>query len=72
MLPTTGYVVYYTTDSTRRDSDWAVVTINGDRLSSLVRDLRPDTTYYFKVAARNRAGYSPMSPTVIFRTPRST
>jgi neogenin len=65
----TGYVVYYTTDSTRRDTDWVVESVNGDRLSTAVRDLRPDTTYYFKVAARNKVGYGPVSPTVIFHTP---
>jgi neogenin len=41
----------------------------GDRLSTVIRDLTPDTTYYFKVQARNSKGNGPMSPTVIFRTP---
>ena len=65
-----GYVVYYSTDATRRYTDWLIEPVRGDRLSATIRDLRPDTTYYFKVAARNKAGYGPLSPTVIFHMPR--
>jgi len=63
-----GYLIYYTTDSTRRHTDWVIKAAHADRLSTIIRDLRPDTTYYFKVAARNKAGYGPLSPTVIFHT----
>jgi len=64
-----GYLVYYTTDSTRRHTDWFIEAVDGDRLSATIRGLQPDATYYFKVAAGNRAGYGPLSPTVIFHTP---
>lgn len=67
---TTGYLIYYTTDSSLGDSEWVVEAIMGDRLSTTVKDLSLETTYYFKVQARNNIGYGPMSPTVIFRTPR--
>ena len=65
-----GYLVFYTTDATQEDRDWVVEGVMGDRLSTTIRDLTPETTYYFKVQARNSKGYGPMSPTVIFRTPR--
>ena len=69
-LSFTGYLVYYITDSTRPDNEWVVEGVMGDRLSATIRDLSYDVTYYFKVNARNAMGYGPMSPTVIFRTPR--
>ena len=65
-----GYVIYYTTDARRPHTDWVIEAVDGDQLSATVRDLQPDTTYYFKVAARNKAGDGPLSPTVIFHTPR--
>lgn len=64
-----GYLVFYTTDATQKDRDWVVEGVLGDKLSTTIRDLTPQTTYYFKVQARNSKGYGPMSPTVIFRTP---
>ena len=69
--PPTGYLVFYTTDATQKDRDWVVEGVLGDKLSTTIRDLSSETTYYFKVQARNSKGYGPMSPTVIFRTPSS-
>ena len=65
-----GYLVFYTTDATQRDRDWAVEGVMGQRLTTTIMGLTPETTYYFKVQARNSKGYGPMSPTVIFRTPK--
>jgi len=65
-----GYQVFYTTDATYRDRDWVRHDVPGDQLSTTIRELSPRTTYYFKTQARNNAGYGPVSPTVIFRTPR--
>jgi len=70
-LPLLGYLVFYTTDNSQKDRDWVVEGVLGDRLSVTIKDLSLETTYYFKVQARNSIGYGPMSPTVIFRTPRS-
>ena len=64
-----GYLVFYTTNNKQTDREWVVEGVLGDKLSAGIRELTPDTTYYFKVQARNRKGYGPMSPTVIFRTP---
>ena len=64
-----GYYVFYTTDATQRERDWVVEGVHGDTLSTTIRDLTPETTYYLKVQARNSKGIGPVSPTVIFRTP---
>lgn len=65
-----GYLVFYTTDATQKDRDWAVEGVVGEKLTTTIKGLTPETTYYFKVQARNSKGYGPMSPTVIFRTPK--
>ena len=65
-----GYLVFYTTDATQKDRDWAVEGVMGEKLTTPIKGLTPETTYYFKVQARNSKGYGPMSPTVIFRTPK--
>ena len=63
--------MFYTTDNTLPDRAWVVEGVLGDRLSTIIKDLTPKTTYFFKVQARNSKGYGPMSPTVIFKTPNS-
>ncbi|XP_041356167.1 neogenin-like isoform X3 [Gigantopelta aegis] len=68
----TGYLIFYTTDSKQEDRDWVVEGVVGDHLSTVISDLTPDTTYFFKVQARNRKGYGPMSKTVIYKTPKVT
>ncbi|XP_064644892.1 neogenin-like isoform X12 [Lineus longissimus] len=68
----TGYLVFYTIDATRKDREWAVAGVLGDKLSTTIRDLNPDTTYYFKIQARNSKGYGPMSPTVVFQTEKGS
>jgi len=50
----TGYLVFYTTDNTKPDLDWAVEGVLGEKLSLTITDLTADTTYYFKVNAGNR------------------
>ncbi|XP_046562844.1 LOW QUALITY PROTEIN: neogenin-like [Haliotis rubra] len=66
----TGYLIFYTTDSNQADRDWVLEGVVGDKLSTVISDLTPDTTYYFKVQARNRKGYGPMSETKIYKTPK--
>src|ERR1043165_4281296 len=66
-----GFLVFYTTDNSQKDRDWVVEGVLGDRLSVTIKDLSLETTYYFKVQARNNIGYGPTSPTIVFRTPRS-
>lgn len=44
-----GYLVSYTTDPTLSDSDWVVEGVLGDRVTTILRELSPDTTYYFRI-----------------------
>ncbi|UYV61776.1 NEO1, partial [Cordylochernes scorpioides] len=66
----TGYVILYTDNIHLRDRDWAVLPIVGDKMTAAVKDLNPDSVYYFKVNARNSKGYGPLStPTTIKTSP---
>ncbi|KAK3580125.1 hypothetical protein CHS0354_034065 [Potamilus streckersoni] len=67
----TGYLVFYTIDSSLDDRNWVVEGVLGDKLSKTIRDLTQDTTYYFKVQARNKMGYGPISSTVYYKTPKA-
>ncbi|KAJ9593720.1 hypothetical protein L9F63_014731, partial [Diploptera punctata] len=64
----TGYVILYTIDQTMRDREWTVAVIMGDKMSMTINDLRPETTYYFKIQARNIKGYGPFSTITSFTT----
>ncbi|XP_069102428.1 neogenin-like isoform X6 [Argopecten irradians] len=65
----TGYLLFYTTDQSQNDIEWVVEGVLGEKLSTTVKGLTPDTTYYFKIQARNSKGYGPMSDTIIYKTP---
>ncbi|KAJ8311643.1 hypothetical protein KUTeg_010998 [Tegillarca granosa] len=66
----TGYLVFYTTDMSKQDFDWVVEGVLGDELSKTISGLTVDTTYYFKVQARNNQGYGPVSNIIIYKTPK--
>ncbi|PSN38934.1 hypothetical protein C0J52_08943 [Blattella germanica] len=66
--PITGYVILYSTDQTMRDREWLVRVIMGDKMTMKVDELQPETTYYFKIQARNTKGYGPFSAVVSFTT----
>ncbi|XP_075166729.1 neogenin protein frazzled isoform X2 [Haematobia irritans] len=52
VYPISGYNIYYTTDTTKRDRDWNIQTFSGEETSFILPNLKPYTTYYFKVQAR--------------------
>ncbi|KAI8124497.1 Neogenin [Lucilia cuprina] len=54
VYPISGYNIYYTTDTTKRDRDWNIQTFSGDETSFILPNLKPHTTYYFKVQARTQ------------------
>ncbi|XP_073845081.1 neogenin protein frazzled isoform X3 [Musca autumnalis] len=57
VYPISGYNIYYTTDTTKRDRDWNIQTFSGDETSFILPSLKPYTTYYFKVQAKtNKIG----------------
>ena len=64
----TGYVIFYTTDNSQRDRDWVVEGVIGDKMTTVLKGLLPDSTYSFKIQARNNKGYGPLSSEVSFRT----
>ncbi|XP_074599704.1 neogenin-like isoform X1 [Brevipalpus obovatus] len=65
---TTGYVILYTTNRNAPDKEWAIETVPGDQSSTTLHSLTQDTTYYFKIQARNKKGYGPLSQPLTFRT----
>ncbi|XP_051503866.1 neogenin-like isoform X12 [Myxocyprinus asiaticus] len=67
----TGYIIYYSTDVNAEVHDWVIEPVVGNRLTHQIQDLTLDTTYYFKIQARNSKGMGPMSEAVQFRTPKA-
>ncbi|XP_017341341.1 neogenin isoform X7 [Ictalurus punctatus] len=67
----TGYIIYYSTDMNAEVHDWVVEPVMGNRLTHQIQELTLDTTYYFKIQARNSKGMGPLSDTVHFRTPKA-
>ncbi|XP_037714460.1 neogenin isoform X1 [Drosophila subpulchrella] len=66
----TGYNIYYTTDTTKRDRDWSVEAFAGEETMMMLPNLKPYTTYYFKVQARTTKGNNnaPFSALVSYTT----
>ncbi|ALC42383.1 fra, partial [Drosophila busckii] len=71
----TGYNVFYTTETTKRDRDWFIEAFNGQETMLMLPNLKPHTTYYFKVQARlgktnnkERESNAPFSTLVAFTT----
>ncbi|KAI4874309.1 hypothetical protein NFI96_001224 [Prochilodus magdalenae] len=67
----TGYIIYYSTDVNAEVHDWVVEPVMGNRLTHQIQELTLDTSYYFKIQARNSKGMGPLSDTVQFRTPKA-
>ncbi|XP_035251670.1 neogenin isoform X2 [Anguilla anguilla] len=68
----TGYIIYYSTDVNAEVHDWVIEPVVGNRLTHQIQELTLDTTYYFKIQARNSKGMGPMSDAVHFRTPKAS
>ncbi|XP_067629929.1 neogenin isoform X6 [Eurosta solidaginis] len=66
----TGYNIYYTTDTTKRDREWSIEAFAGEETMMMLPNLKPYTTYYFKVQARVGKGASnaPFSALVAYTT----
>ncbi|XP_053368776.1 neogenin 1a isoform X3 [Clarias gariepinus] len=68
----TGYIIYYSTDVNAEVHDWVIEPVVGNRLTHQIQELTLDTTYYFKIQARNSKGMGPMSEAVHFRTQKAS
>ncbi|XP_044590608.1 neogenin isoform X1 [Cotesia glomerata] len=66
-----GYIISYSTDNTKRERDWHVEGVLGNKTEYIIKGLKPSTTYYFKIQGRNIKGYGPFSSIVVFKTPLS-
>ncbi|XP_077977497.1 neogenin-like [Glandiceps talaboti] len=64
-----GYLIYFTTDNTQQDHNWVINAYIGSSQTAVIEHLTVDTTYYFKIQARNAEGVSPLSDILTFRTP---
>ena len=67
-----GYVIQYTTNRRADDRDWFVEAVVGDGTMATIRNLHPDTKYYFKMSARNTKGYGPLGQIATFTTSPGT
>lgn len=63
-----AYQILYTTDNSSSDHDWVAKTVEGELMSFTVKDLAPNTNYYFKIQAKNAVGYGPFSPFTNIKT----
>lgn len=61
-------MILYTTDNAKSDSDWISEIIEGELMSFTVKELMPNTIYFFKIQAKNSVGYGPFSPTINIKT----
>lgn len=64
----TSYVIYYTTNYDPRDKDWIPHFVKGDKITTVIQNLQPSTTYFFRIQARNSKGSGPSSTRVSFTT----
>lgn len=55
-------------DSKLPDAQWSMEGVRGDRMTTTVDNLTPETDYTFKIQAVNEIGYSPVSSQKVFRT----
>ena len=64
-----GYMVFYTTNPSLKE--WVEDPIPDDVLTHKVPGLTPDTTYYFRMAARHSKGLGPYTDIKSISTPPS-
>ncbi|CAB3375598.1 Hypothetical predicted protein [Cloeon dipterum] len=69
---TTGYHIAYTDDQRKSEKEWATHDVDEDRMTTSIKGLKPDTTYYFRIQARNKIGHGPFSSVTTFKTPHSS
>lgn len=68
ITPVSNYIILYTTDSDKRDRDWSSENVPADKTSVLINQLKPHTTYYFKVQSKHGKNVGPFSAMVSHTT----
>lgn len=66
--PISNYVILYTTDSDKRDREWSSENVPSDKTSVIINQLKPHTTYYFKVQTKHGKNVGPFSAMVSHTT----
>ena len=66
-----GYVIQYTVDRRAEDREWFVEAVVGDVTSAVIRNVEPETKYFFKMSARNNKGYGPSGSIITYTTGRA-
>ncbi|ELT93010.1 hypothetical protein CAPTEDRAFT_74587, partial [Capitella teleta] len=64
----TGYIVFYTQDQDLPDREWHVNALPGTSTEAFLGPLSANTTYFFKLQARNSNGLGPMSDIISYFT----
>ncbi|XP_072152438.1 neogenin isoform X4 [Bemisia tabaci] len=67
----TGYLVSYTRHSPNQENVVEVEKVVGDKMSTVIKNLSANTTYFFQIQARTKGGIGPMSNNISFTTPVS-
>uniref|UniRef100_K1PKN2 Papilin n=1 Tax=Magallana gigas TaxID=29159 RepID=K1PKN2_MAGGI len=68
--PVLDYKILYTNRGPNADeSQWYTQQAEGNQEYMYVSGLQPDSTYYFKIQARNAGGYGPFSRAVVYIAP---
>ena len=63
-----GYIVLYTETRALPDREWHVKALPGSATDAVLGPLSANTTYYFKLQARNSNGFGPMSDVITYYT----
>lgn len=57
-------VIFYTTDKSQDDRDWLTQTVSDDVQNVTITNLRPYTTYYFKIQSRTGKTIRPLTSVI--------
>ena len=57
------YRIYYSTNVNASFKTWKSVEAEGSKLTKQITGLKPGTTYYFKMQAKTKKGWGPLSNT---------
>lgn len=59
-----GYNIFYTTDKSQGDPHWLIHVVTGDVQNVTITNLRPYTTYYFKIQTRTGKILGPLTSVI--------